>query len=293
MLKSFFKKWSFLFKIRLFYGIFLFVILGLFLFFKIVPFGHITYIRSYSDSFKLGKGFVYNFSPPERVDTSRGSYPRVIGDPLYFSVFTPRTFDKVKLTIKYKDHLSNKEPIVEAGVLVDNIVWRYDLKPLQNKIVDSLKKDWPRLENGSKVLLQRDGSYSSWTDMEADLAKGQLKNCPGGINSCLATYNYNIIPHYQETNYNSKPLVIDTPLRGGHQLYIYLSNSSLHLKFDFINIYSNTKDPIQVDLYSTAAGKLIASKFLASGLSSAEKAGTSTPEVKTIIINEKNLVNGL
>jgi hypothetical protein len=295
MFKSFYQKWSFLFKLRLFFGVVLLILILAFLYLKVVPFGNISYVRSYPEFIKSGKGFIYGFSPAERVDLKSSNYPRLIGDPVYFSVFTPRTFDNAKLTIKYRGHLSSAEPIIEAGVLADNIVWSYDLKPLQNKIIDSLKTNWSRLENGTKVFLQRDKKYNSWAELEADLNKGKLQNCPEGINSCLATYNYSVPSNYRQINLNNSiPLVIDTPLRGAHQLYIYLNNQPLYLEFDFLNLRQDkADDPILINLYSVNENnKLISSKYLADN----QKDKTNLKEgseIKKVTINEKNLVNGL
>lgn len=295
MFKSFYQKWSFLFKLRLFFGIVLLILILTFLYLKVVPFGHVSYTRSYPEFIKSGKGFIYGFSPAERVDLRSGDYPRLTGDPVYFSVFTPRTFDTAKLTIKYRSHLSSVEPIIEAGVLADNIVWSYDLKPLQNKIVDSLKTNWSRLENGSKVFLQRDKKYSSWSELEADLNRGKLRDCQEGINLCLATYNYNMASYYRQTNLNdSIPLVINTPLRGAHQFYIYLNNQPLHLEFDFVNLRQDkADDPILINLYSVNENnKLIGSKYLADNQKELTNLKNES-EIKKIIIDEKSLTNGL
>ena len=293
MLKSFLKTKLFLFKIRLFFGVLLLILILIFLYLKIVPFGKITYIRAYPEFIKSGKGFIYGFTPANRVDLISGVYPKINGEPVYFSVFTPRTFDQARLTITYKNHLSSTEPIIEAGVLMDNIVWNYDLKPLQNDIIDALKKNWSRLENGSKILLQKEKQYANWAALEADLAQGKLKNCPAGINQCLATYNYNLYYNYRDNSYrNSEPLIIETPLRGAHQLYVYLNNRSLYLKFNFINLRQDKAgDPIIVNLYSEN-NKLISSKYL--GDQEAKSFDPKTgAEAKEVIINEPNLVNGL
>lgn len=300
MFKSFYRKWSFLFKLRLFFGSVLLILILVFLYLKVVPFGHISYVRSYPETFKSGKGFIYGFTPAERVDLKSGALPRLIGDPVYFSVFTPRTFDTARLTIKYKSHLGAAEPIIEAGVLTDKVVWSYDLKPIQNKILDSLKRTWPRLENGSQMLLQKDKQYANWAELEADLKKGTLKNCPEGINQCLATYNYNVNSQYREKNpSNSVPLVIDTPLRGAHQLYVYSSNQTLHLEFDFINLRQDkAADPVTVNFYSAGNNQLIDSKYLAddqknlNGPAAASGAGAAS-ETKKIILDEKNLPRGV
>jgi hypothetical protein len=176
------------------------------------------------------------------------------------------------------------------GVLADNIVWRYDVKPVQNKILDSIKKEWLGLENGSIILLQREKQYDNWVELESDLNKGQLKNCPEGISKCLATYNYSPPVNYEENiNKISAPLVIDTPLRGAHQFYVYLNAKSLSLELDFINIYpTETKKPVVVNLYSvTEDNRLISSQSIDNNLSA------SASVVKKINIDEENLIAGL
>lgn len=129
MIVSFFKKKLFLSKFRLIWIAIILLLVGIFLFLKIVPFGRVTYVKDYSDSFKLGKGFVNNFTPLDKVDRESGPFPRLISSPVYFSVFTPRTFSRAKLIVKYKEHLFSDETIGEAGVLINPATADYNLQP--------------------------------------------------------------------------------------------------------------------------------------------------------------------
>lgn len=272
MLRQFCKNWPFFVKLRLFLGLVLLILVFLFLFLKIVPSGEIVYTRDYDSWFKTGKGFINGFTPAERVDLKSGTLPRLIGDPIYFSVFTPRTFDQAKLTIVYHNHLSSSTPLVEAGILVDKLVWRYELKPIQNKILDNLRFKWLRLEDSNSgnnqsstplLILQAEKNYSNPEEFKDDLKIGKLKNCPGGIFNCLAIYNYSLNTDYQISNYQpARPLVINTPLRGALQFYVYLNNEPLRLDFELVDLnQAKDPDPVTVILYS--ADKIIASENLA------------------------------
>lgn len=271
MLRQFYKNWPFFVKLRLFLGLILLILIFLFLLFKVVPGGEIIYTRDYDSWFKTGKGFIYGFTPAERVDLKSGTLPRLVGDPIYFSVFTPRTFDQAKLVIVYQNHLSSSTPIVEAGVLVDKLVWRYELKPIQNKILDNLRFKWSRLEDSSTensqpivplLILQAEKNYTNSKDFKNDLKTGKLTNCPGGIFNCLAIYNYSLNTDYQIPNYQpARPLIIDTPLRGALQFYVYLNNEALRLDFELVDL-NQAKDPDPITAILYAGDKIIASETL-------------------------------
>jgi hypothetical protein len=120
-----------IFRIKI--RIFLWSIFGLGLLFlayeKTVPFGHISYMTD----FKHYNYFIGKLTPKERIE-SDGSITRIIGDPVYFSVYSPRNFNRATLTFEYKRFGNGqvKIPIIEAGILADKKVWRYDLEPVEN-----------------------------------------------------------------------------------------------------------------------------------------------------------------
>lgn len=254
-----------LFRPRIIALVLVALLAAVFLYLKVIPFGRISYHRDYSSRLHSGRGFVRGFTPAERVDSTSSRLPRLLGDPVYFSLFTPRTFDRAKVTVIYRDSLSSSTPIIEAGVLVDKLVWRYDLKPLENKIIDRLMFAWPRLEDGGAMLLQKEKNYASLADFKEDLQAGRLKDCPGGPTACVATYNYSLDSNFQLADYQkSEPLSLSQPLRGSHQFYLYLGRESLRLGFDFVILNQDKgADPITINLYSQ--GKLLASKGLEDG----------------------------
>jgi hypothetical protein len=264
MLKSFLTKWPFLFKIRLFFGFILLVLILIFLYFKIVPFGHITYSRTWPTGLKSGKGFIYDFKPVERIDLTDSQALRIIADPVYFSLFTPRRFASAVVTVKYRDHLSAKTPLVELGVLKDKLTNSYELYPLQNEILDHWRFTWPRLEDSdSRLILQANKNYSSVEKFLSDLKNNNLKDCPAGPASCVAIYNYPLALSYRLPDYAPlTSLVISQPLRGAHQFYLYLQNQPWRLSFDFTDLNQDKgQDPITVNVYS--GQEIIATKSLA------------------------------
>jgi len=290
MIKSFWLKWSFLFKFRLFLGLILFIIVVLFLYLKIVPFGRITYSRDYTAKFNSGKGFIYSFTPAERVDLKSSDAPLMIGDPIYFSLFTPRTFDKAKMTIVYRDNLSLNKPLVEAGVLVDNTIWRYDLKPIDNKGLDYLMLTWHKIEENGHLFLQKNDNYSSLAEWEKDLARGELKGCESGPENCLAVYNYNPPYNYQMSNYRTAvPIVLDKPLRGAHQFYVYLKNEVLRLDMSFVDLNQGLK-PAPIEIILSKDNKTITTRRVDDANLSP---GSGLIEEKQILIEEKNLAAGV
>lgn len=235
-------------KIRQLLIVLLIVIIGAFLYFKIIPFGKISYERSRENTFRSGKGFISNFSPSDRIDEDIPS--RIISDPIYFSIFTPRTFDRAKLIIKYKDNLSALTPIIEGGVLVDNLVWRYDLQPLENNIIESLKHEWPFIESGGEILLQKNQKYSDLETFRQDLSADNLTDCSPVANNCLALYNYPLNIDYSLPNWESQELVIDKPLRGPHQFYVYVQKGEFSIDVECVDLNQDKgADPITINVY--------------------------------------------
>lgn len=291
MKKLFWVKWSFLLKLRCFLGIVILLLITIFFYLKIVPGGEITYYQDYSQkksifSFLNGRGFIYSFSPIDRTDQNFKDGVSMIGDPLYFSIFTPRTFNKAKITIVYKNKLQIDTPIVEAGVLVDKLIWRYDLKPLGNKTLDYLSLAMDKQEKDGILFLQAEKNYDSFLDFQEDLNKGQIKGCARPLNECLSVYNYTPKYSYHLANYQqSLPVVLDKVLRGPHQFYVYLKDEKIHLEFDFlISPLAAQFSPIEVIL--SADNRVITSRSLSSDVLSPEKS-------QRLILEENNLPAGV
>ncbi|HZJ41932.1 MAG TPA: hypothetical protein VFD51_02870 [Patescibacteria group bacterium] len=290
MRKLFFGKTLYLMRLRLAWLGLIFLICFIFLWLKIVPGGAISYTRDYSQIFNFGQGFIYNFTPQDRVIDVGTGLPKITGDPVYFSVFTPRPFSRATLTVSYYRHLNQKTPIIEAGVLADNIVWRYNLQPIENRIIDSLKSSWHILSEVPLILLLND-NYQDKDNFLADLKSNNLKDCDNGDPiSCLAVYNYDIDVNSKFSfTENEKALTIDVPLRGAHSLYVYVSKPSLDFNVEFVDLnLDKDPDPISMILYQ---GKEIISRSDLpdlNNLPSSEK-----EEIKKLSLSANKLAEGV
>lgn len=239
---------NFTVKIRIFLWLILAGVTGWLLYMAAAPSGKI----SYAADFTKHNYFIGKLTPEERLMPIEGEMPLsrvIIGDPVYFSLRTARRFDKAKLTLKYRQS-EDAPPIIEAGVLADKIIWRYDLQPIENKIIDRLALIWDIKEENGLMLLQRNDSagailYGSIEDF--------LNKPPQ--NSEIALYNYPasdlnmeyLLRDYKKSAEN-QPAV--PAVRGAYQFYTYIKDEDLDFTFDFIDINKNKdSDPIDLNLY--------------------------------------------
>lgn len=240
-------------RFRLVLLIFWLILAGLIVWLKIVPNGQIKYFVSYPAKINIlgGKGFIGHLTPADRVNTKPGEMAEIFGDPVYFSVFTPRTFSEAKITITYQDNLSIETPLIEAGVLVDNIIWRYKLASLENKLLAEKFSNWSRLQNDEVILLQKNNKFSSVDNFFDTLKNNPKTLCDKKeIQNCLALYNITI-----DNKYNLPVIpefkILDTPLQGSHQFYFMAKgNQELNFDFDFVDLNLDKKsDPVVVSIY--------------------------------------------
>lgn len=233
----------FLIRSSLWLSLAIFIIILIWL--ALVPTGKISYKTSF-----LGYNyFISSLTPQDRL--KEGTKNVIIGDPIYFSLKTARTFDQVDLSVKFKNN--STQPVVEAGVMVDSLK-HYQTRPLQNKILDQLMRSWHLIKDNDLILLQKNKKYYSIDDF--------LKNLPE--RNSIATYNYDLKQEYLLPNYNSSLTenLISTPLRGGYQFFTYIKKENLDFKFVFSDLNKNIQaDNIELLLYKN--GDLITSKKLA------------------------------
>jgi hypothetical protein len=118
-------------KIRIILYLILALILAIFLYLRIIPSHHVVYVNDFSNNYGLGgRGFIENLTPGYRIEkNSEGKFNKIISDPTYFSLFTPRKFNKVKITIKYKSENVNS---FKVGILIDKVKWLHKLDYLNN-----------------------------------------------------------------------------------------------------------------------------------------------------------------
>lgn len=213
------------------------VILTFFIYFKIVPTGKISYVYDFSQlNYFIGK-----LAPPARVELNkRGA--EIKGDPVYFSLKTPRRFAKAKVTVKFKN--TTNFPVMEIGLLNDKVAWGYDLKPLQNKIIDQLALVWPVVYGQDGVrLIEREKKYNTVEQFLSDLPESQE----------IALYDYSLKTKFQLDSYQPKQAnqVIDYGFRGSYQFYTYIKNEDLNYLWNFIDLNINQdSDQVDIKVYS-------------------------------------------
>jgi len=230
-----FQNWSASLKLRLGFALAFFLIISLFLYLRILPCGKVTYNQSWSNNFKFGRGFVNDFHPADRLDETEKDSLKIIAEPIYFSLFSPRLFDKARVKIVYEDNLSAKTPIVEIGLLKDRAASAYEFKPILNKTIEALRFSWQRLiDDDSLIILQKEKNYQKASDFLKDFSEKKLIACQPNSLSCAAFYNYPIIPSFNLPSYTELyPLSIDQDLFGNHKLYVYFNDKKGGVKFDF------------------------------------------------------------
>jgi stress response protein SCP2 len=243
-----------IFKLR----IILWSILGItvlwFFFMAIVPSGKISYTYYPGEN----NYFIKKLTPAERVEYGEGIV-KIIGDPAYFSLQTPRRFEKAKLTMKYKIAGTGRcytpaecGSIIEAGILTDKKIWQYNLEPIENSALDYLMERWHMIREKNIVLLQKNKKYEKISDF--------LKTPP--LSEKIAVYNYDFKNEFLLKNYKAgEGITINKPLRGAYQIYTYLKNEDLDFDFSIFDLNRN-KDADDFDLYLHYNGQIIASRHL-------------------------------
>lgn len=224
--------------IRIILWLILAVAVGWFAYMKIRPSGRISHVYN----FKKPSYFIGKLTPAGRVEASENQAV-IKGGPVYFSLKTPRRFERAKVSVKFKN--TTDFPVMEIGLLNNKASWSYDLKPLQNKIIDQLSLAWPAVsgENGVR-LIEREKKYKT-----VEQFLGNLPNADE-----IALYNYTLKNNFSLANYESgrQDNLIDYKFRGSYQFYTYVKQEQLDYIFDFVNfnVNQNNNNPIAIKVYS-------------------------------------------
>lgn len=212
----------------------LLLVIAWLLYMGLVPSGKISYVYN----FDRQSSFISKLSPDTRVGEIEDGSQKIIADPVYFSLHTPRKFNKAKLGIYYKSN-DTARPIIETGVMVDKTIWRYDLKPVQNKIIDKLCSDWNTIQEDGLLFCQKENHFASIDEFLTSTTSSDK----------IALYNYNLDRNFILTNYSTSTSehIIDVPLQGAYQFYTYIKNETMDFEFSFVDI-NNNKDADRIDL---------------------------------------------
>jgi len=273
-------------KIRLLLWLVLISVTSYILYLSVVPHGEITYTYDFSKPDK----HIKELRPKERLETIFEKSQKIINDPVYFFLYTPRKFASAKLSLKYRrggmmndDKLENNflatNPVLEAGILVDKTNWHYQLKPIENSIIDALAMRWKVVVDNDLILLQKQSSMESENIPQIKLfnnVNNFLENLPA--RNKIALYNYEIKKDFlleEEKNYKNEIVNFSTStfpnLKGSYQFFTYLNSSitasstktseKLNFKFIFIDLnQENDSDFIDLNIYRN--NELVETKHL-------------------------------
>ena len=239
-------------KIRIFLWTVLGLLIAWLLYQGIVPFGEVSYTCDFSKP-------CYNIkkiTPRDRVN-SENNTQKILGNPVYFSLATPRSFNQANISLKYRN--DNDLPIIEAGVLKDKLLWRYDLKPIRNKTIDQLALAW-RVVVGedNTILFQRNLVQADEDIRYYETVDDFLNELPSFDE--IAVYNYDLRYNYQMDNYksNEEQAELINNLRGNYQFYTYIKNEPLNFLFNFFDLNKN-KDSDEIEIFVYYNGQIIES----------------------------------
>lgn len=238
-------------KLRLFFYIILLVIIVVLAVFYFVPLGKMTYRHDFSKEYYNilgGKGFFYKFGPVERLIDDN----KIIGDPVYFYLRTPRTFSSAKLKIKYQfspQLLSEKKYFnIEAGVLMDKSNWHYDLKPVFNSTLNDISNNKEfYVSRDNDIIFAQSKSAEKFVDYKEFLNSDKYPEA--------LFYNYYPFFDFRINNYLSVD-GMDRPdyfhhdistnlrnLRGSYLFYTYIKDDKLKFDFEF-----SAKDSLEASI---------------------------------------------
>lgn len=213
-------------KLRICLYSFLFLAIMVLAVFYFAPFGRATYRHDFSRQFFLGKGFFHKFGPNERFVNNK-----IMGDPVYFYLNSPRNFSQAKLKIKYRISPQaledNKFINIETGVLIDKENWQYNLNPVFNNVLLDLSDSQNIQMENNLFFYQKNNDFKNYQEF--------LEN-----NNFLSSafYNYSFDYEYSLSNYqpsdDNEDLIIKN-IRGSHSFYVYLKDKNLKIDFSFLS----------------------------------------------------------
>lgn len=217
----------------------LLALVGLFFLWTIVlPFGRVRYAQDFqNDNYqRIGK-----LKPVERTLPPTESGQTILGGPVYFAVHQPRKFQTAKVRVNYRTNPNFDHSQIELGLLNSKALWQYQLKPLENKVIEQAGKNWTTIRQGEEVLLQRAAKYRLIDD---------FKKSPPAFES-IATYNHDWQLEKNFTVPQAGKAEIDWVLEGGYQFFVLVGKSGLEANFQFARTAeSSTEAPLtEIQLY--------------------------------------------
>ena len=200
--------------------------------------------------------FISQPKPSERLSkpekAADGTWrTQMTGDPVFVDLAPPSRFDTVTVSLVYEN---SGHPVVEVGALSSAIDEQFDLRPVENRVLDALP--WKRVASGSLTLLDRGDRYVSIDDFFRE---------PPERNR-VAVYGADAPIPYVLRGYvpASASREIDVSLRGHHRLLTYVKGEPLNLSFVIQDMNRQEgADPVIVSVYAGDDEEPVARTILA------------------------------
>ncbi|MFH0951017.1 MAG: hypothetical protein V1765_00900 [bacterium] len=226
-------------KIRLFLWLILLITAGWLVWQALVPSGQISYVYD----FQHPNIFISELKPVERTLLPKDGMQQVIGDPIYFDLYTPRHFDQARVTLTFQN--TAEVPVIEMGLLQNETSWQFITKSIQNKWLDQLLSSWTKIRQDEIWFLQRQPNYDSLEAFWQQPATAEQ----------IAVYNYQPPQQFTLPNYRAMTTqqTFVYQLRGDYQFYTYIANETL--SFDWLIKDLNLEigsDQTEVVVYNSA-----------------------------------------
>jgi hypothetical protein len=224
--------------------------------------------------------FIDAVLPAERVSdvmyTEGGeAYVEIKENPVYVSAHMPYgRFENIEVEIEFT---SKNQPILEFGLLADPITQNYEMRPLNNELLNGL--DWDTVGSDSGEVLYQKGNIFETID---DFRTGDSSR------ETLATYHANLNLPYSEPGYRAPLNEFQSSLEvsGSHKIVTYLSEGEFDLQLDYVD-YNEVfgADDLVVTLRN-AAGEIMNATSRIDGDVKDTQERSGTLELATDIFNE-------
>lgn len=186
----------------------------------IIPTGRVVYTQNFQSD---NNQRIDKIKPIERTLPHSVTGQSILGGPVYFAVNQPRKFNSAEVKIAYRTNKNFNHSQIELGLLNSKALWQYQLKPMENTVIEQAEKSWNSLRQGDEVLLQRTAKYRSIVE---------FKQSPPAFEQ-IATYNHEWQLEKNFTLPKPGESQIDWQLQGGYQFFTLVGGSNLEVNFQF------------------------------------------------------------
>jgi len=227
--------------------------------------------------------FLDDLIPGSRASSSKtdaqGDLVQVLtGDPVYLFVHPHRSFETITAEIWFKNA---NVPIIEFGGLVFADHQAFDLHPLQNLLLD--QSSWSRIQEGDRLLLQRELTYHSLEDFFAS---------PPPVEQ-VATYHDDWSISYEPVFYTSSSVmqITDLSFRGHHTIKTYVKDETLSFSFAYMDMNREEgDDSVQILVFNEEDQAVAEARMTDDGVTKA----TALPSfLQTITVSASDLSEGV